>query len=352
MPRRLSGILAKSLDCNRPIQIVAFCNTDQVSRAVNIASIDIRQLRYFVAVVRHGSLRAAAQAVHISQPPLTRQIQQLEDAIGTPLLVRRNRGVEPTAAGLAFFRDAETMLELLERAAHRARLTGDGQMGRLDVGVFGSAVLDTVPRIMKAFRDLYPRVEVVLHDMDRETQLEALRDGRISVGLNRFFDREPGLRWETLHTEEMLLALPSGHPLAAHERIRIRDLADEPLIFYPRVKRPSGFSFFLQRILQGHGVTPQVVQDVDNAVTAVALVSSGLGICFVVEGARNLRLPGVTYRRFETDETIRFDLSMIWREGDQTPLVNAFLDVARGCDKRAPAQVEEGAWAPTPSIAP
>lgn len=300
---------------------------------MSASSIDIRQLRYFVAVVRHGSFRAAAQAVHISQPPLTRQIQQLEQAVGAELLIRRSRGVEPTAAGAAFFKDAENILDLLDRAADRARLTGEGQMGRLDVGVFGSAVLDTVPKIMKAFRDLYPKVEVVLHDMDRESQLEALRDSRISVGLNRFFEPEPGLVWERLHTEEMLIALPSAHPLARQSSIRFADLEGEPLIFYPRVSQPSGFTYFLMRMFQQHGVKPHVVQDVDNAVTAIALTSSGLGICFVVEGAQNLQLPGVTYRRFEPEEKISFDLSMIWREDDDTPLVKAFLEVARACDK-------------------
>ncbi|MBT0670107.1 LysR family transcriptional regulator [Novosphingobium profundi] len=301
---------------------------------MNISSIDIRQLRYFVAVVRHGSFRSAAQAIHISQPPLTRQIQQLEHAIGTELLIRRNRGVEPTTAGAAFFRDAENILETLERAAHRAKLTGEGQMGRLDVGIFGSAVLDTVPRIIKAFREIYPKVEIILHDMDRETQLEALRDGRIAVGLNRFFEREPGLEWETLHSEEMMLAVPSAHPLAAKSAICFPDLDGEPVIFYPRVQRPSGFTRYLMRLFHEREMVPNVVQSVDNAVTAVALASSGLGLCFVVEGAQNLQLPGVVYRRFKPEEKLSSDLSIIWRSDDDSPLVEAFLDVARKCDMR------------------
>lgn len=297
------------------------------------ASIDIRQLRYFAAVVRHRSFRAGAQALHISQPPLTRQIQQLEDAIGTPLLVRHPRGIEPTAAGTAFYEDAVHILDLLDRAAARARMTGKGQMGRLDVGVFGSAVLNTVPRIMKAFRGLYPEVEVILHNMDRETQLRALRDRRIAIGLNRFFDDEPGLSWEPLYTEQLYAVIPAAHPLAAHRTIRFTDLAHEPLVFYPRTPRPSGFSYELLRLFHDRGITPNVVQDVDDVLTAVALVSSGLGICFAVDSARNLQLPGVVYVPFDGDENIRFDLSIIWRENDSTPQVTAFLKVARECDK-------------------
>ncbi len=307
--------------------------TDKVSlKAAN--AVDVRQLRYFVAVVRHRSFRAASEMLHISQPPLTRQIQQLEEAIGTLLLVRQNRGVEPTAAGAAFYEDAKNILDMLDRATHRARLTGKGQLGRLDVGVFGSAVLDTVPRILKAFRDVYPDVEVVLHNMDRETQLRALRDRRISVGLNRFFNSEPGLLWEPLYSERLFAAVPTGHPLARCDTVRFVDLSAEPIVFYPRASQPTGFTYELLRLFHDRGLVPNVVQEVDDVVTAVALVSSGLGVCFIVEPARNLRLPGVAYVPFDPQEEIRFDLSVIWRQDDHTPLVDAFLDVARTCDKR------------------
>lgn len=297
-------------------------------------AVDVRQLRYFVAVVRHRSFRAASEMLHISQPPLTRQIQQLEQAIGTLLLVRQNRGVEPTPAGMAFYEDARNILDMLDRATHRARLTGKGQLGRLDVGVFGSAVLNTVPRILKAFRDVYPDVEVVLHNMDRETQLRALRDRRISVGLNRFFNSEPGLIWEPLHSERLFAAVPSGHPLAQHATVRFEDLSAEPLVFYPRASQPTGFTYELLRLFHDRGLVPNVVQEVDDVVTAVALVSSGLGVCFIVEPARNLRLPGIAYVPVHLPEEVRFDLSVIWRQDDHTPLVEAFLDVARTCDKR------------------
>lgn len=307
---------------------------------MSASNIDIRQLRYFVAVVRNGSFRAAAQAVHISQPPLTRQIQQLEEAIGVELLIRRSRGVETTPAGAAFFVDAQNILDLIDRAAQRAKLTGEGQMGRLDVGVFGSAVLDTVPKIIKDFRELYPKVEVVLHNMDRESQIEALRERRIAVGLNRFFEDEPGLTWEPLHNEAMMVAVPAAHPLADKAAIRFSDIANEPFIFYPRVEKPGGFTAFTIRMLNERGIQPNVVQNVDNAITAIAMVSSGLGICFVVEGAQNLRLPGVRYLTFEEEQKVRFDLCMIWREDDDTPLTEAFLQVARDCDKTTlPAEI-------------
>lgn len=325
-----------TLDLNRLIQIISPMITEKVSQAAAL-SVDVRQLRYFVAVVRHRSLRAASEMLHISQPPLTRQIQQLEQAIGTQLLIRQNRGVQPTAAGEALYEDARNILDMLDRATHRARLTGKGQLGRLDVGVFGSAVLDTVPRILKAFRDIYPDVDVVLHNMDRDTQLRALRDRRIAVGLNRFFKNEPGLLWEPLYSERLFAAVPSGHPLASYRTVRFADLAQEPLVFYPRAPQPSGFTYELLRLFDDRGLVPNVVQEVDDVVTAVALVSSGLGACFIVEPARNLRLPGIAYVPFDPKEEIRFDLSVIWRQDDRTPLVSAFLDVARTCDKSVSA---------------
>jgi DNA-binding transcriptional LysR family regulator len=300
---------------------------------MSLANIELRHLRYFTAVVRERSFRGASLAVHVSQPPLTRQIQQLEEELGVQLLIRGSRGAEPTAAGAAFFVEAENILGLVDQAVVRARLAGDGELGRIDVGVFGSAVLDTVPRIIVAFRRRFPNVEVVLHNMDREAQVRALRERRITVGFNRFFNDEPGLAWETLFTEPMLVAVPTAHPLAKRDEIGLDDLSDQPLVFYPRVERPGGFTNFLMRMFHQRNITPNVVQDVDDVVTAVALVSSGLGLCLVVESARNLRMPGVAYVSLKPADRVQFDLCIIHREDDVSPTLKAFVDVARACDK-------------------
>jgi len=298
------------------------------------SSIDLRHLRYFVAVVRERSFRGAAGVVHVSQPPLTRQVQQLEEALGVRLLDRTSRGVEPTAAGQIFFTEAVNILNLLDQAAAHTRLAGAGQLGRLDVGVFGSAILDAVPRIIVAFRELYPGVEVILHNMDRAHQVQALRDRRITVGFNRFFKEETDLTWETLLTETMLVAVPSSHVLAQRSELGIKDIADQPLVFYPRVERPQGFTNYLMRMFHQNNITPNVVQDVDDVVTAVSLVSSGLGLCLVVESARNLQLPGVSYIPLRKADAVQFDLCMIWRSDDTSPLLEEFLKVAR-LDRKA-----------------
>lgn len=296
----------------------------------NYASrVDLRHLRYFVAIVRNGSFRAAAEELNISQPPLTRQIQQLEEIVGTPLLLRKSSGIETTEAGAALATEATNILTLVERACINSGLIGTGQLGQLDVGVFGSAVLDLVPRVVLDFRSRFPNVEVVLHNMDRETQVKALHERRIQIGFNRFFQDHPDLVWERVVRERMLVAAPSNHPLAAKATISLRDLANEPLIFYPRTNQPGGFSNYLMRLFHNLNIDPQIVQNVDDVVTAVAFVSSGLGLTLGVESATNLRLPGVTYLPLEEGEASAFDLSVIYRAAEESPLLNGFLQSVR-----------------------
>jgi DNA-binding transcriptional LysR family regulator len=291
--------------------------------------IDLRHLRYFVAIVRQGSFRAAAEDLNISQPPLTRQIQQLEDIVGTALLIRRSNGVQTTAAGAALFTEAQNILGLVERACINTQRIGTGQMGRLDVGVFGSAVLDIVPRIVLQFRTRFPDVEVILHNMDRETQIKALTERRIQIGFNRFFQDHPDLVWESVVRETMLVAAPSNHPLTAKGVLSLRDLANEPLIFYPRTTGPGGFSNYLLRLFHNLNIEPRIVQNVDDVVAAVSFVSSGLGLTLGVESARNLRLPGVTYLPLVEGEASAFDLSVIYRADEVSQLQDAFLESVR-----------------------
>jgi LysR family transcriptional regulator, benzoate and cis,cis-muconate-responsive activator of ben and cat genes len=301
--------------------------------------IELRHLRYYVAIVSEGSFRAAAERLNISQPPLTRQIQQLEEIIGATLLVRRSNGIQTTPAGAALFTEAQNILKLVERACANTQRIATGQMGRLDVGVFGSAVLDIVPRIVLHFRNRFPDVEVVLHNMDRETQVKALHERRIEIGFNRFFEDHPDLIWEQVIRQEMLAIVPEGHVLTTRKVISLRDLAEEPLIFYPRTTGPGGFSNYLMRLFHALNIEPHIVQSVDDVMTAVAFVSSGLGLTLGVDSARNLRLPGVVYLALEEGEASAFDLSVIYRAVEQTPLLDAFLGSVRSVRKETIGEV-------------
>jgi DNA-binding transcriptional LysR family regulator len=202
-------------------------------------------------------------------------------------------------------------------------------LGKLDVGVFGSAVLDIVPRIVLHFRKRFPNVEVALHNMDRESQVKALNERRIQIGFNRFFQDHPDLIWEPVVRERMLVITPSNHPLTKKEVVSLRDLAEEPLIFYPRTIEPGGFSNYLMRLFHNLNIDPLIVQNVDDVVTAVAFVSSGLGLALGVESAKKLRLPGVTYLPLAEGEASALDLSVIYRAAEESQLLEAFLKSAR-----------------------
>lgn len=295
---------------------------------------DFRRLSCFVAVVEQKSFRAAALKLHISQPPLTRHVQMLEEALGVQLLVRSAAGVEPTAAGQRFFEEARNLLALASQAGERVRLAGQGRIGRLDVGVFGSAVLGAIPKIVREFRERRPDVEVVLHSLDREAQLKALRERRIDVGFNRFFAEEPDLVWEVIQTEPMSVVVPEGHPLSGRASLTLAELARETLILYPRAPRP-GFIDHLMRLFHQRGLTPQRVQEVDDVLTAAALVASHLGLSLVTESGRSLTLPGIVHVPLATADRATVDLCIIQRRNDEAAIPRAFVDVARALGQAA-----------------
>lgn len=302
--------------------------THNPSALVNLSAIDLRHLRYFIAVVEQGSFRAAALKLHISQPPLTRQIQQVESAVGATLLIRNPRGVETTAAGHAFYHEARNILMLVERAASQARLTDAGQIGRLDVGIYGSGVFGAIPRIVRAFQERHPDVDVALYTMDRAEQLKALREHRLTLGFNRFFQDEPGLVWEPVQTEGINVALDAAHPLAARQSLSLADIAGQPLILYPRSPRP-GFIDKVLKALEQQNVTPRSLREADDVSAAIALVGSGRGVSFVTDSACNLRLPNVSYVPFAQGEFARVDLCIAHRKDDHSALLEQFLGVAR-----------------------
>jgi LysR family transcriptional regulator, benzoate and cis,cis-muconate-responsive activator of ben and cat genes len=301
---------------------------------MSIGFMELRRLSYFVAVVEQKSFRAASLRLHLSQPPLTRQIQLLEESLGVQLLRRGPMGAEPTAAGALFYRDARNLLMLAEQAAERVRMAGQGRLGRLDVGVFGSAVLGPIPRIVRGFREHHPKVEVVLHSLDREAQMKGLRERRIDVGFNRFFGEEPDLSWEVIQTEQMNVVLPVKHPLATRRHLGFADIGTEPLILYPRTPRP-GFIDYLMSLFHRRGIAPQSVQEVDDVLTATSLVASGLGLTLVTDSGRNLSVPGIMHLPLKPADRASVELSVIHRSDDDSPLLRGFIEVARGLNRPA-----------------
>jgi DNA-binding transcriptional LysR family regulator len=292
---------------------------------------DLKQMRHFLAVAEERHIGRAAERLHMAQPPLTRQIHALEAELGTALFIRTPKGMELTEAGQTLLDEVPNLLTLAQRARERTRAAGQGVIGRLDVGLFGSGVLDVIPRLLARFHAQRPEVRIVLHTMTKAEQLDALRERRISVGFNRLVPPEPDLVIETVLRERMRVALPDPHRLCAQASVSIPDLAGEPLILYPNLPLPG----LAQQVMQAfarEGTPLQVEQEVEDVLTAIALVAGGFGACITTASSESLRLPGVAYRPLECAYLKDIELSCIHRRGDGSPVLAAFLAVVRGKD--------------------
>ena len=287
---------------------------------------DLRDMRHFLAVAEDGHIGRAAARLHLSQPPLTRHIQALEEKIGVPLFVRTPKGVTLTEAGRTLLEEAPNLLALAQQAAERTRLAGQGLIGRLDVGLFGSGVLDVIPRILARFHQARPEVKIVLHNLTKDAQLQALRERRITVGFNRLVPEEDGITVETVLREPLVVAIAASHALAARPAIRLQDLDGVPLILYPNVPL-RGLAQEVADAFRAEGVRMRVEQEVEDVVTAVALVSAGFGAAITTQSAASLRLPGVEFRPLRSARLKELELSCLYRSGDASPTLRAFLNV-------------------------
>jgi DNA-binding transcriptional LysR family regulator len=290
-------------------------------------AMELRQLRYFVAVAEDLHFRRAAARLHISQPPLSAQIQALERELGCELLRRSRRRVELTPAGESFLRDARTLLAELDAAISGARLIAAGQRGRLRATFVGSALLSIVPDAVQRFRAARPHVEIELRERSTVEQLRVLASGAADVGLIRPpAEHGPELRSEVIMAEPLLVALPASHPLAASRRLTATLLAQEPLVLFPRAQAP-GYHDLLIGSLAGSGAAPSVVQYAPEMITIAGLVAAGIGISLVPASVARLALSGVVYRPLRGAPVAQ--LSAVVRAEDDSDLVRAFIAEAR-----------------------
>lgn len=289
---------------------------------------DLRTMKFFKAVAEEGHFGRAAERLRIAQPPLSRRIRALEEALGARLFVRTPRGAELTDAGRLLLAEVTNILALVERAEERTRLAAEGHRGRLDVALFGSAVLDAIPRILARFHAERPGVEIHLHSMTKAEQLQALHERRISVGFNRLVPPEPGIAVTNVRREALVVALPAKHALARRKRVRLRDLDGEPLVTYPNLPM-RGLAHEVRDAFAREGLRFNVAYAVEDVLTALALVAGGLGIAVTAEPATNLRLPGLAFRPLQCAHLASIELSCLWRHDDHSPALAAFLDVVR-----------------------
>lgn len=289
---------------------------------------ELRQLRHYAVLAEELHFRRAAARLHISQPPLSRQIAALEQELGCRLLERTRRRVTLTVAGEAFLRDVRAVLAELDVAVSTARALDAGQAGVLRVGFVGSALLSIVPAAVRAFSDDRPNVEVELSERSTVDALRLLRSGTIDVALVRPpIEPDSALRSELVLRERTIAAVPVGHPLTRLRRIPLRRLASEPLVLFPRVQAP-GFHDLLIGELAATGNSPQVVQYAPETTTIVGLVAAGIGVSPVPASVAHLGLEGVAYRPLAGAPDA--ELIAVTRAHEDAPLVGAFVAAARG----------------------
>jgi DNA-binding transcriptional LysR family regulator len=286
---------------------------------------ELRHLRYFVAVAEELHFRRAAARLHISQPPLSQQIRQLEAELGVQLLERSRRRVELTAAGEAFYARAREILGTVEDAARLTRRVDRGEVGRLSVGFVGSAVYSVLPEVLHAFREERGDVDLRLRELTSAAQFEALESGRIDVGFLRpQTPARPDIATETVMSEAIVAALPESHRLAAQDRLVLSELAGEPLVLLTRTGSP-GVRDVLEAATARFGGEGQLVQEAAEVQTVIGLVAGGVGFSLVPDSVRSLTRRGVVYREIVDAPSI--ELALAWRAGDRSPVLAAFREV-------------------------
>ncbi|HZY53965.1 MAG TPA: LysR family transcriptional regulator, partial [Reyranella sp.] len=279
---------------------------------------ELRHLRYFVAVAHEGHVTRAAEKLHIQQPPLSQQIRALEREIDAALFVRHPRGVSLTDAGRSFLADAEQILAQAEHAKIRARRTARGEVGRIAVGFTTSAPFHPlVARAIREFRGNRPNVSFVLEESSSGDMVSGLRDDRLDVAFIRSGLVDPeGITVHPLLQEDMVAAFPARHPLTKRARLTLKDLADETLILY---RRPDGRGLYdvIIAACAEAGFSPHVGQEAPRIVSTLNLVAAGLGITIVPASLSRLPLEGVTYKPLTGRPGIKVPLNLACRADER-----------------------------------
>jgi DNA-binding transcriptional LysR family regulator len=290
--------------------------------------VELRQLRYFLAIADEGNVSRAAARLHVSQPPLSTQIKSLEEELGVTLFKRSNRGVALTAAGAVFAAETRALLTRLEHAKNKALQTDRGDIGLLTIGFVSIADYSILPPTLKSFRSHFPLVEVELHELTTDAQVRELRAGRLDLGIGLGPVDEPDLEFEPVLHEELLLAIPASHPAAKGAgQADLRTLAKENFIIPPRELAPGLYDLVLSHC-RAFGFTPRITQHARQMQTVIGLVSCGMGIALVPSSLRNLKRTGVQYRQLRGKAPV-IDLGILRARESASPPRERFAETLR-----------------------
>jgi DNA-binding transcriptional LysR family regulator len=293
-------------------------------------NIDLRQLRYFVAVAEENHFGRAATRLNMTQPPLSQAIQSLEAALGTPLFSRARRSIVLTPAGVALLPEARRLLQQADGLPDIVRRAASGASGLLTLSFVSTADYSLLPPLLRDFRERYPQVQIDLREATSDVQIDDLLQGRIDLGL--LIPPLPDkakleLDYLTILSEPLVLAAPQGMKGLGKRATSLQSLANMPLIIFPRRLAPA-FHDAILACFRDAGITPHIGQEAIQMQTIIGLVSAGMGIALVPQSVSNLQRPGVEYRTL-TDKVPTVETGIAWRRDNDSPLLHNFLDLLR-----------------------
>jgi DNA-binding transcriptional LysR family regulator len=287
--------------------------------------VELRHLRYFLALAEELHFGRAAQRLHIVQPALSKQVIALERELGVELL-DRSHGVTLTAAGQVFYEEAKTIVERVDGAVATTRATARGEIGSLSIGFVAPAMWSVLPAILRVHRRSYPNLRYALHELGSADQLDQLRTRGLDVGFVRPLVVDDVLEFEPVWRERFVVAVPDDHRLAGCEAIDLADLKDERFVVLPRGNAPIVSDLSLSVSLS-YGITPKVVEE-GNSPAALVMVSMGYCVALVPESLANAGFSGIAFRPL-TKPTPEVDLSAVYRRDNASSTLRAFLDTVR-----------------------
>jgi DNA-binding transcriptional LysR family regulator len=291
---------------------------------------ELRHLRYFIAVADELSFSRAAERLRIAQPPLSQQIQALETELDVKLFDRKKRPLQLTLAGQAFLEEARVMLTQLQQAVQKTQRIHQGELGSLTIGFTSSIANGILPNILRSFRQQYPAVKLVLREGNSAFQIQGLRDRQTDIV---FVYQDPvplevhDLEFMRLSQESLVVALPQSHRLSTQPNIALIDLVDEEFIM-PLRQMVSGLPEQIRYLCAQAGFVPKVAQEATFMVTILGLVAGEIGISVLPSSVQNLHRKGVVYRPIQEQTTVN-QLNAVWRCHSLSPILQQFLEVTQ-----------------------
>ena len=291
---------------------------------------ELRHLRYFVAIGEEQHYGRAARRLRVAQPALSRQIQDLEEEVGFKLFERLPRGVKLSVAGKLFLEDARRILQEISEAAVRAGRVASGRSGTLRIGFTeNSSWRGVVPDSFRRFREQQPDAELQLQPEASLVQLEAIRSGRLDAGFVNFMPKsDPELNQLLVARQHVELAAPRSHPLTRLKKVRLRDLMEALFIWFPRRSNPAFYDQLMLKCYRGGLKSPRIVQEGVNEPTILSLVSTGMGVGWVLATAR-WRCPESVVILPVVDLNMPLTLALAWRKDNTSPLLANFIAEVR-----------------------